>query len=36
VITLGAGVRVYLATGATDMRKSFDALAALVQERLAA
>jgi transposase len=36
MIALGAGVRVYLAAGATDMRKSFDALAALVQETLAA
>lgn len=36
MIALGPGVRVYLAAGATDMRKSFDALAALVQETLAA
>jgi transposase len=28
------GVRVYLATGATDMRKGFDSLAALVREKL--
>lgn len=29
-----AGVRVYLAAGVTDMRKGFDGLAALVQQRL--
>jgi hypothetical protein len=28
------GVRVYLAAGVTDMRKGFDGLAALVQQRL--
>lgn len=28
------GVRVYLAAGGTDMRKGFDGLAALVQQRL--
>ena len=27
-------VRIYLATGSTDMRKGFDSLAALVRERL--
>ena len=31
---LPAGVRVYLACGATDMRKGFDGLAALVQKVL--
>ena len=31
---LPAGVRVYLACGATDMRKGFDGLAALVQKAL--
>jgi transposase len=36
VVALGAGVRVYLAAGATDRRESFDALATLVQEALAA
>jgi len=34
VITVPAGVRIYLALGATDMRKGFDGLALLVQERL--
>ncbi len=34
MITVPAGVRVYLALGATDMRKSFDGLALLVQETL--
>jgi transposase len=29
-----AGVRVWLAAGVTDMRKGFDGLAALVQQRL--
>ena len=29
-----SGVRVYLAAGVTDMRKGFDGLAALVQQRL--
>jgi transposase len=33
---LGAATRVYLAVGATDMRKGFDGLYALVQQRLAA
>jgi transposase len=32
VIALPAGVRVWLAAGATDMRKGFDGLAALVLE----
>lgn len=31
MITVPAGVRVYLALGPTDMRKGFDGLAALVQ-----
>lgn len=31
---IGAGVPVYIAEGATDMRKSIDGLAALVQETL--
>lgn len=36
VLVIGppAGVRVYLAAGVTDMRKGFDGLAALVQQRL--
>ncbi len=34
MITVPAGVRVYLALGATDMRKSFDGLALLVQKTL--
>jgi transposase len=34
MIALPAGVQVYLATGATDMRKGFDGLAALVQTQL--
>jgi transposase len=34
MIGLPAGTRVWLAAGATDMRKSFDGLAALVQTRL--
>lgn len=32
MLRLGTGVRVYVALGATDMRKSFYTLAALVQE----
>lgn len=35
MIALPAGVRVYLAAGATDMRKGFDGLTALVQTQLA-
>jgi hypothetical protein len=35
MIALPAGVQVYLAAGATDMRKGFDGLAALVQTQLA-
>lgn len=34
MITLGAHTRVYLAAGATDMRKAIDGLSALVQEVL--
>ena len=33
---LSAAVRVYFATEAADMRKSFDGLAALASDRLAA
>jgi len=35
VIALPAGVKVWLAAGATDMRNGFDGLAALVQMQLA-
>ena len=34
MITPGAGVRVYLACGVTDMRKGINGLAALAQEVL--
>ena len=34
MIPIPAGVRVWLATGHTDMRKGFDGLALMVQERL--
>ncbi len=34
MIPVPAGVRVWLAAGHTDMRKGFDGLAVLVQERL--
>jgi len=34
MIAFPAGVRVWLATGHTDMRRGFDGLALLVQERL--
>ena len=34
MITVPAGVRIHLALGATDMRKSFDGLSLLVQEVL--
>jgi transposase len=34
MITVPAGVRVYLALGATDMRKGFDGLSLLAQEVL--
>lgn len=36
MIALPAGTQVWLAAGATDMRKGFDGLAALVQSQLAA
>lgn len=35
MIALPAGTRIWLAAGATDMRKGFDGLAALVQSTLA-
>ena len=35
MIALPAGVQVWLAAGATDMRKGFDGLSALVQTQLA-
>jgi transposase len=35
MITLAAGTRVWLAVGRTDMRKGFDGLSALVQQKLA-
>src|SRR4051794_41921004 len=35
MIGLPSGARVWLAAGRTDMRKGFDGLAAVVQERLA-
>jgi transposase len=34
MIAFASGVRVWLATGHTDMRKGFDTLAVLVQESL--
>jgi transposase len=34
VITVPAGVRIYLAMGPTDMRKGFDGLSVLAQEAL--
>jgi len=34
MITVPAGVRVYLAMGPTDMRKGIDSLSVLVQELL--
>jgi transposase len=36
MLALGAATRIYLATGATDMRKGFDGLFGLVQGRLEA
>ena len=36
MIPVPAGVRVWLATGHTDMRKGFDGLALIVQEALSA
>jgi transposase len=35
VLTLSPAVRIYVATGATDLRRSIDGLAALVRERFA-
>ena len=35
MITLASGTRVWLAVGRTDMRKGFDGLSVLVQEKLA-
>jgi transposase len=35
MLTLSPAVRIYLATGATDLRRSIDGLSALVRERLA-
>ena len=35
MIGLPIGTRVWLAAGATDMRKGFDGLTALIQEKLA-
>ncbi|MGD0025794.1 MAG: IS66 family insertion sequence element accessory protein TnpB [Xanthobacteraceae bacterium] len=34
MIAVSSGVQVWLATGHTDMRKGFDGLALLVQEKL--
>ena len=34
MITLAAGTRVWLAVGRTDMRKGFDGLSSLVQQKL--
>jgi transposase len=34
VLTLSPAVRIYLAVGATDLRRSIDGLAAVVRERL--
>ncbi len=34
MITVPAGVRIYLAMGSTDMRKGFDGLSVLAQEAL--
>lgn len=35
MLTLSPAVRIYVATGATDLRRSIDGLAALVRERFA-
>jgi transposase len=35
VLTISSAVRIYVATGATDLRRSIDGLAALVRERFA-
>ncbi len=34
MLTISPAVRIYVATGATDLRRSIDGLAALVRERL--
>ena len=34
MFAMGAATRIYLATGATDMRKSFTGLEGLIRERL--
>jgi len=34
MLTLSPAVRIYIATGATDLRRSIDGLSALVRERL--
>ncbi|HKW00494.1 MAG TPA: IS66 family insertion sequence element accessory protein TnpB [Vicinamibacterales bacterium] len=34
MLTLSPAIRIYLATGATDLRRSIDGLSALVRERL--
>ncbi len=35
MLTLSPAVRIYMATGATDLRRSIDGLSALVREQLA-
>ena len=35
MLSLNSGLRVYLATGVTDMRKSIDTLAIVAADRLA-
>jgi transposase len=35
MLTISPAVRIYIATGATDLRRSIDGLSALVRERLA-
>ncbi len=35
MLTISPAVRIYVATGATDLRKSIDGLSALVRDRLA-
>jgi hypothetical protein len=35
MLTLSPAVRIYLATGATDLRRSIDGLSAVVREQLA-
>ena len=36
MISLPSGTRIWLAAGMTDMRRGFDGLASIVQEKLAA